>query len=76
MHATRSSSATQDWITSAIYLPTPNKVALASINRGILFYEITPEHVKRVAVIPNKSLDHCAPLCMTQMVSICARIFW
>jgi hypothetical protein len=69
MHATRHSSATRDWVTSAIYLPTPNKVALASLNRGIVFYEITPEHVKRVAQIPTAALDHCVPLCLTQMTN-------
>ncbi|KDO18286.1 hypothetical protein SPRG_16324, partial [Saprolegnia parasitica CBS 223.65] len=65
---TASARSKSDWISSMVYLRVSGKVAVASMEAGVVFYDLSTPDKKIVSKIPFSELEHATPLSLSTMV--------
>ncbi|OQR84549.1 hypothetical protein ACHHYP_13261 [Achlya hypogyna] len=65
---TTSTRSKTDWVSSICYLPHLAKLAVASMEAGVVLYDLSTPDKKAVAKLPGAELEHATPLCLCSMI--------
>ncbi|EQC29805.1 hypothetical protein SDRG_12351 [Saprolegnia diclina VS20] len=68
LHTFKTTRNKSDWVSSMVYLRVSGKVAIASMEAGVVFYDLSTPDKKLVSKLPFSELEHATPLSLSTMV--------